>query len=159
MELEHLGTAGVKAEKGNPRLYKIALAICVCMCAVLLLALIVGKSTTTTTTTYTNYKTNFTLKTAIAVCKELLGADCGDTHSPPKMIVAYMQRRLGGGSAGLYEWFVAELGLAIFGSYKVSKTLARTEPDSPQVLLNCAGVMGAPTSAGVIIAIRHDAKQ
>lgn len=41
MELEHLGTAGVKAEKGNPRLYKIALAICVCMCAVLLLALIV----------------------------------------------------------------------------------------------------------------------
>lgn len=52
MELEHLGNAGVKAEKGNPRLYKIALAVCVCLCAVLLLALIVGKSTTTTYTYY-----------------------------------------------------------------------------------------------------------
>lgn len=49
-----------------------------------------------------------------------------------------MQRRLGGGSAGLYEWFVAELGLAIFGSYKVSKTLARalnlTHPKPSQTL-------------------------
>lgn len=70
-----------------------------------------------------------------------------------------MQRRLGGGSAGLYEWLVAELGLAIFGSYKVSKTLARAELDSPQALLNSAGVTGAPTSAGVVIAITHDTKQ
>lgn len=116
MELEHLGNAGVKAEKGHPRLYKIALAICVCLCAVLLLALIVGKSTTTTTTTtYADYKTNFTLKSGLAVSEEFGGLHCGDAHSPPKMIVAYMQRRLGGGSAGLYEWFVAELGLAIFG--------------------------------------------
>lgn len=44
MELEHLGGTGVKPEKSNNRVYKIAVAICVCLCAVLLLALIVGKS-------------------------------------------------------------------------------------------------------------------
>lgn len=49
MELEHLGGGGAKPEKGNPRLYKIALALCVCLCAVLLLALVLGKLTTTTT--------------------------------------------------------------------------------------------------------------
>lgn len=54
MELEHLGSSGVKAGKGNPRLYKIALAICACLCAVLLLALIVGKSTT-----HTNHGTKY----------------------------------------------------------------------------------------------------
>ncbi|GLD69167.1 phosphate-regulating neutral endopeptidase [Lates japonicus] len=40
MELEHLGGGGVKPERGNTRLYRIALAMCVCLCAVLLLALI-----------------------------------------------------------------------------------------------------------------------
>lgn len=56
MELEHLGGGGAKPEKGNPRLYKIALALCVCLCAVLLLALILGKSTTTTHTHMHIYK-------------------------------------------------------------------------------------------------------
>ncbi|XP_035475542.2 phosphate-regulating neutral endopeptidase PHEX [Scophthalmus maximus] len=40
MELEHLGGGGVKPERGNTRLYKIALAMCVFLCAILLLALI-----------------------------------------------------------------------------------------------------------------------
>ncbi|XP_031705969.1 phosphate-regulating neutral endopeptidase PHEX [Anarrhichthys ocellatus] len=40
MELERLGGGGVKPERGNSRLYKIALAMCVCLCAALLLALI-----------------------------------------------------------------------------------------------------------------------
>ncbi|XP_068566340.1 phosphate-regulating neutral endopeptidase PHEX [Cebidichthys violaceus] len=40
MELERLGGGGVKPERGNSRLYKIALAVCVCLCAALLLALI-----------------------------------------------------------------------------------------------------------------------
>lgn len=54
MELEHLGNTGVKAEKGNTRLYKIALAICALLCAVLLLALIVGKSTRAAAAAQTN---------------------------------------------------------------------------------------------------------
>lgn len=40
MELEHFGGGGVKPERGNSRLYRIALAMCVCLCAALLLALI-----------------------------------------------------------------------------------------------------------------------
>ncbi|KAA8580550.1 hypothetical protein FQN60_013508 [Etheostoma spectabile] len=40
MELERLGGGGVKPERGNSRLYRIALAMCVCLCAALLLALI-----------------------------------------------------------------------------------------------------------------------
>nr|XP_040023571.1 phosphate-regulating neutral endopeptidase PHEX [Gasterosteus aculeatus aculeatus] len=40
MELERLGGGGVKPERGNSRLYRIALAVCVCLCAALLLALI-----------------------------------------------------------------------------------------------------------------------
>ncbi|KAM6907958.1 phosphate-regulating neutral endopeptidase PHEX [Lycodopsis pacificus] len=40
MELERLGGGGVKPERGNSRLYKMALAMCVCLCAALLLALI-----------------------------------------------------------------------------------------------------------------------
>ncbi|XP_042254880.1 phosphate-regulating neutral endopeptidase PHEX [Thunnus maccoyii] len=40
MELERLGGSGVKPERGNSRLYRIALAMCVCVCAALLLALI-----------------------------------------------------------------------------------------------------------------------
>ncbi|XP_054478641.1 phosphate-regulating neutral endopeptidase PHEX [Anoplopoma fimbria] len=40
MELERLGGGGVKPERGNSRLYRIALAMCVCVCAALLLALI-----------------------------------------------------------------------------------------------------------------------
>lgn len=64
----------------------------------------------------------------------------------PKMIVSTTQRRPGGGSAGLYGWFAAELALAIFGSYKVSETFWSTELDSPQVLLNSARPIGAPKS-------------
>ncbi|KAG7524186.1 phosphate-regulating neutral endopeptidase [Solea senegalensis] len=40
MEVEHLNGSGLKPERGNTRLYKIALAMCVCLCAILLLALI-----------------------------------------------------------------------------------------------------------------------
>uniref|UniRef100_UPI0037E91C72 phosphate-regulating neutral endopeptidase PHEX n=1 Tax=Semicossyphus pulcher TaxID=241346 RepID=UPI0037E91C72 len=40
MELERLGGGGVKPERDNSRLYRIALAMCVCVCAALLLALI-----------------------------------------------------------------------------------------------------------------------
>ncbi|XP_034004572.1 phosphate-regulating neutral endopeptidase PHEX [Trematomus bernacchii] len=40
MEVERLSGGGVKPERGNSRLYRIALAMCVCLCAALLLALI-----------------------------------------------------------------------------------------------------------------------
>ncbi|XP_023805881.1 phosphate-regulating neutral endopeptidase isoform X1 [Oryzias latipes] len=40
MELEHLGGAGLKPERGSGRLYKISLAMCACLCFALLLALI-----------------------------------------------------------------------------------------------------------------------
>lgn len=40
MELDRLSGGGVKLERGNTRLYRIALAMCVCVCAALLLALI-----------------------------------------------------------------------------------------------------------------------
>ena len=52
MELEHLGGSGVKPDRGNARLYRIALAMCVSLCAILLLALILGKSTKTHTHTH-----------------------------------------------------------------------------------------------------------
>lgn len=70
-----------------------------------------------------------------------------------------MRRRPGGGSAGLYGWFVAELAFAIFGSYKVSQTFWCTELDSPQALLNSARVIGAPKVCFITTYITHDMKE
>lgn len=95
-------------------------------------------------------------KTGITVNERFGRLNVGIDTQPKEDCCLYAAQA-GGGSAGLYEWLVAELGLAIFGSDKVSKTLVRTELDSPQVLANSDELLLLNT--GFIAAITYDMKR